>query len=369
VTATELANRYRLERTLGRGGMAVVHLARDIVLDRPVAVKLLTDGAGSDPDLRARFLREGRLAAALSHQNVVRVFDTGEDGDQPYIVMEYVEGRSLAELRRQETLEPEDVVSLGRQACAGLAHAHKAGIVHRDVKPQNLLLQDDGVLKVADFGIARGSSGATITVAGTLLGTAGYMAPELVAGEPATPASDLYALGAVLYELLAGRPPREVTTIADLAFDGATVTPVDELAPDAPPALAAAIMRCLDPDPAARPASASELALELEGLSEAPTRVSPDAETHVQRRAPADRLSVGTTQSPRLRRRSRAWPLLAAAAALVLAVVALSFVRDGGNGGNEAPPPVEPVPAAETPAEGARNLSNWLRENAEDSGG
>jgi hypothetical protein len=193
------------------------------------------------------------------------------------------------------------------------------------------------------------------------------MAPELVAGEPATPASDLYALGAVLYELLAGRPPREVTTIADLAFDGATVTPIEELAPDAPPGLAAAIMHCLDLDPTRRPTSAAELALELEGFSEAPTRVSPDAETRVQQRARTAGLRVETTQSPRAAARFRAWPLLAAAAALVLVVVAFSLVRDGGN--DEAPPPVEPVPAAETPADGARNLSSWLRENAEEPGG
>ncbi len=364
MTVTELANRYRLERQLGHGGMAAVHLARDTVLDRPEAVKLLSDRARGDPELRARFLREGRLAAALSHANVVRVFDTGEVCDKPYLVMEYVEGQSLAELRRRETLDPQEVVSLGRQACAGLAHAHAAGIVHRDVKPQNLLLRNDGVLKVVDFGIARGSTGATITAAGTILGTAAYMAPELVAGERATPASDLYALGAVLYELLTGRPPREVTTLEDLDSDEATVTPVYELAPGAPPALANAIMRCLDPEPAARPASASDLALELEGSAEEPTRVSPDAETRAQRGAAAAGSRVETTQARRPRPRFGAWPLLAGAAALVLAVAALSFVGQGGNDGEE-PPPVEPVPAAETPAGQARNLSAWLRENAE----
>ena len=356
----KLGNRYRLERPLGHGGMAVVHLARDTVLDRPVAVKVLSGDARTDPDLRARFLREGRLAAGLSHPNVVRVFDTGDDGDGPYLVMECVEGQPLAELRREGGLPPDDVVALGRQACAGLAHAHAAGIVHRDIKPQNLLLQEDGVLKVADFGIARGSSGATITVAGTLLGTAGYMAPELIAGAPATVASDLYALGAVLYELLAGRPPRVVATIADLN-DGGAVTHVGELAPAAPAALAGAIMRCLDPDSAARPASAAELAFELERLSEAPTEVSSDAETRVQTGARAERLRVETTQSP-LRRGSRVWPFVAAAASLVLAVLALSFL-----GGDEEPPrAVEPVPAAESPAEGARNLSTWLRENSEE---
>jgi len=350
MTPTELAGRYSLDRGLGRGGMAAVHLARDTVLDRPVAVKLLT--REDDPELRARFLREGRLAAGLSHPNVVRVYDTGEDGGRPYIVMEYVEGRSLAELAAGERLDPEDVASLGRQACAGLAHAHEAGIVHRDVKPQNLLLRHDGQLKVADFGIARGATGATITEVGTLLGTAGYMAPELVAGEPATPASDLYALGAVLYELLTGRPPREVATLSDLDF-ARPVVPASELVPAAPAALTDAIGRCLDADPGRRPPSAAELALELEGTVE-PATVSVDAPTRMQHSPPAHR--------PSRRVPGRlAWPLLAGVAAAVLAAGAVTALGDGGG----TPQQVEPVPAAPSPAEEARNLSSWLRANAE----
>lgn len=185
-----LGGRYLLERRLGVGGMAVVHLARDTVLDRPVAVKLLAERFGDDDELRERFLREGRFAAKLSHPHVVAVFDTGEEDGRPYIVMEHVEGASLSEeLERRRTIPPEEVAELGRQACAGLAHAHAAGVVHRDVKPQNLLLRSDGLLKVADFGIARGGVGATITQAGTLLGTAAYMAPEVARGDPATAAS------------------------------------------------------------------------------------------------------------------------------------------------------------------------------------
>jgi eukaryotic-like serine/threonine-protein kinase len=213
-----LAERYRIERRLGLGGMAVVHLARDTLLDRPVAVKLLADRYGGDEELRERFLREGRFAARLSHPHVVGVFDTGEAEGQPYLVLEYVEGASLAEeLARRGRFPVTEVVELGRQACAGLAHAHAAGLVHRDVKPQNLLLRSDGVLKVADFGIARATDGgATLTQAGTLLGTASYMAPEVAEGAPATAAADVYSLGAVLYELLTGVPPRQVETLADL---------------------------------------------------------------------------------------------------------------------------------------------------------
>lgn len=206
--------------------MAVIHLAHDALLDRRVAIKLLAERFRADTDLRERFLREGRFAARLSHPNVVAVFDTGEEDAQPYIVMEYVQGASLAEeLARRHTFAAEEVAQLARQASFGLAHAHAAGLVHRDVKPQNLLLRDDGTLKVADFGIARGRAGETITEAGTLLGTVQYMAPEVAGGEDATAAADVYSLGAVLYELLTGRPPRTIRNLADLTSDVAITNP------------------------------------------------------------------------------------------------------------------------------------------------
>jgi serine/threonine protein kinase len=197
--------RYRVERTLGSGGMAIVVLARDRELDRPVAIKLLADNLARDADLRARFVREARLAARLSHPNVVKVFDAGEDGGRPYIVMECVNGPTLAEvLARRGRLPPDEAVDLAIQACAGLDHAHEAGLVHRDVKPHNLLLRDDGLLKVADFGIARAVQATRLTEAGTILGTGAYLSPEQAAGEDVTAAADLYSLGAVVYELLTG---------------------------------------------------------------------------------------------------------------------------------------------------------------------
>lgn len=349
MTPTLLGSRYRLERTLGLGGMSVVHLAHDEVLDRRVAVKLFADRLGGDDELRARFLREGRFAAALSHPNVVAVFDTGEEDGQPYIVLEYVEGVTLAEeVHRRRTLPADEVAELGRQACAGLAHAHAAGLVHRDVKPHNLLLRSDGVLKVADFGIARGGAGHTLTQAGTLLGTAAYIAPEVVRGERATAASDLYGLGAVLYELLTGRPPRKIETFADLG-EQEPITEPGRLVPDPPRALTATIMRCLDPDPLRRPASATELAIELGAkpdTAEAPTRPLRAV------------LSVQRTRASR-----RLWVVLAGGAALVVAILALSLGRGDGND-PVAPPRVEPVQAGSSPAEDARNLSAWLRANA-----
>ena len=344
MTPELLGSRYRLERRLGRGGMSIVQLARDEVLDRPVAVKLLADALDGDEELRARFLREGRFAAGLSHPNVVAVYDTGEEDGRPYIVMEYVEGRTLAEeVHERRTVPPDEIAELGRQACAGLAHAHAAGLVHRDVKPHNLLLRNDGVLKVADFGIARGGIGQTLTQAGTLLGTAAYMAPEVIRGERATAASDLYSLGAVLYELLTGQPPRRIETFADLG-DPEPITEPGRLVPAPPAGLVATIMRCLDPDPLRRPASAAELAVELGDNSELPTRPLP--------RPPVVH---------RTRRSTRLWLALAGAAALVVVALALSL---GGSGEPAAPPLVEPVPAGSSAAEHARSLSAWLRDNA-----
>ena len=168
--------RYRVEDVLGRGGMASVFRARDSDLDRPVAIKVLADHLADMPDFHDRFLREARLAAQLSHANVVQVFDVGEAGGRPFIVMECIEGATLAEeLRERGRLEPEEVVDLGLQICGGLEHAHSAGLVHRDVKPQNLLLRLDGTVKIADFGIARAAETTRLTDAGSVLGTPAYL--------------------------------------------------------------------------------------------------------------------------------------------------------------------------------------------------
>jgi len=204
-----VAGRYEIERPLGHGAMAVVDLARDVELDRRVALKRLAENLSRDEELRARFLREGRLAARLAHPNVVRIYDVGEDDERPFIAMEYVNGETLAELvGRRGPLPADEVAELGIQICRALAAAHAAGLVHRDVKPQNLLLGANGVLKLGDFGIAFGLGGTRLTMAGTVLGTASYLAPEQARGEEVTAAADVYGVGAVLYELLTGRPPR-----------------------------------------------------------------------------------------------------------------------------------------------------------------
>jgi serine/threonine protein kinase len=347
-----IRGRYRLERRLGGGGMAEVHLARDVELDRPVAVKLLAEHLAEDAELRERFVREARIAARLAHPNVVAVYDAGDENGTPYIVMECVEGETLADLLlREGRLDPDRAVGLARQACAGLAHAHAAGLVHRDVKPGNLLLRRDGMLKVADFGIARAAESTRLTLAGTILGTAAYLAPEQATGEEVTPAADVYSLGAVLYECLAGRPPRRVESLADLDPEQ-PITPLRDVVPAVPQELEDAVMHALARRPEFRPATAAELALELGGLGETP------AESHQALPDGAEPPTVPIRREHR--QRQRVWPALAAA--LVLLALAGAYVAADGDP-SEPPPPtrVEPVPLGGTPAEDARSLSEWLR--------
>jgi eukaryotic-like serine/threonine-protein kinase len=203
-----LAGRYALGAPLGAGGMGQVYRARDRVLERTVAVKVLSPAATQDRELVARFGREARAAAALHHPNIVAVFDSGAHGDLQYLVMEYVDGQSLARLLRQEgMLEPRRAAEVGRQVCQALAAAHAAGLVHRDITTGNLLVDQEGLVKVADFGIAKLAAATTMTGDGMLLGTAAYLSPEQAQGRPVDGRSDLYALGCVLYELVTGAPP------------------------------------------------------------------------------------------------------------------------------------------------------------------
>jgi eukaryotic-like serine/threonine-protein kinase len=180
--------RFRLEEVLGAGGMALVYRAVDEHTGAPAAVKLLADNLAADESFRRRFQREARLAARLSHPNVVRVLDAGEYEGRPWLALEYVDGETLAEvLSRRGRLPPAEVVALGRQLCAGLEHAHQAGLVHRDVKPANVLVRADGSATIVDFGIARAHDGRELTEHGSVLGTASYVAPELLTGGPSPP--------------------------------------------------------------------------------------------------------------------------------------------------------------------------------------
>jgi serine/threonine protein kinase len=203
-----LDGRYQLGSLLGVGGMARVYLASDRVLERQVAVKVLSLPYAQDPLFVERFRREARSAARLSHPNIVAVFDSGSDAGLHYLVMEYVAGQSLAQLLADRgRLAPRRAAELAIEVCRALAAAHAQGLVHRDVKPGNVLVTEDGRVKVTDFGIVKAAAATTLTGTGTVLGTAAYLSPEQAQGGPVDARSDLYSLGCVLYELLCGSPP------------------------------------------------------------------------------------------------------------------------------------------------------------------
>lgn len=334
-------SRYALEKTLGKGGMATVELAEDTQLGRRVAIKRLFASLAGDETFQRRFLREARMAAALSHPNLVAVYDVGERDGLPYIVMEYVEGETLAELMARDGPVPHNrAVEILTQVCAGLEHAHAGGLVHRDIKPQNLLLRTDGVVKVADFGIARTLQGTQLTQVGTLLGTAAYLAPEQAAGERVTAAADIYSLGAVAYELLTGRTPYRFDSLAGLAVEQRKAPPPIR---EAPPEVEQAVLRALALKPEDRPDSAAAFAGEL-----APQETT--AVTEVLSRSRTIHIS------------SRALWAIAAVVAAVLVAGGLAFA----NRGSETPPPAPParvdvLPRGDTPAESARLLAEWLR--------
>jgi serine/threonine-protein kinase len=265
VNAVEIAGRYRLQRRLGYGGMSTVHLALDLRLERQVAVKLLAEHLADDPAFVSRFQREAQAAARLIHPNIVQIFDSGLDerSGQHFIVMEYIEGHSCAEILRDEGwVEVPQAVSIIEQACEGLHYAHRHGVVHRDVKPGNLLRSREGQVKLADFGIAKATEQSSITQVGSVLGTAAYLAPEQARGEDAGPAADLYALGVVAYQLISGRLPYEAASLTELALKQQQEEPprLDSLVAAVTPELADAVAIALALDPSERFRNAREMA-------------------------------------------------------------------------------------------------------------
>jgi serine/threonine-protein kinase len=260
----EIAGRYRLEGRLGFGGMSTVHRALDLRLERQVAVKLLAEHLAEDPTFVSRFQREAQAAARLVHPNIVQVFDSGQDEStgQYFIVMEYIEGQSCAEILRDDGwVEVEEAIAIVDQACEGLHYAHRHGVVHRDVKPGNLLRAREGEVKLADFGIAKATEQSSITQVGSVLGTAAYLAPEQARGEEAGPRADLYALGVVTYQLISGRLPYEANSLTELALKQQQEEPpmLDTLVAAVSPQLAEAVAISLALDPQERFETAREM--------------------------------------------------------------------------------------------------------------
>lgn len=347
-----LPERYRVVRHIANGGMASVWAAEDELLGRLVAVKLLAPGFAADADAARRFQREARTAARVSdHPHVVTIFDVGEHDDQAFIVMEYCPGGTVSDrLRRPEPIPHPTAMDWLRGAAGALDHAHSRDIVHRDVKPGNLLLDGAGRVAVADFGIARIASDSALTQTGQVLGTAAYLSPEQALGRPATAASDRYALAVVAYELLARRRPFEGEHAAAQARQHIE-SPPPPAAPgtDLPAAVDGALARGLAKDPRDRPPTASALVEDLRGalgamaepealVDTAPTRVAP---TRIRRdavRTPArppapprrtPRPAAALDERPPSRR-----PVLIALAALVFALAAVIAAVAGGGGGN-----------------------------------
>ncbi len=262
--------RYRLEREVGRGGMGVVYQALDTALERAVALKEMPLHLTGRTDLARRFRQEARLLARLSHPNIVQVYDLIEDGKRLWIAMEFVEGGTLADaIDRTGALTPTEAVRIGRQLAAGLGFAHKQGVIHRDVKPINVLLTSDGVPKLTDFGLAKLLESSVHTQEGSLLGSVRYMSPEQAAGRPADGRSDVYSLGVTFYEMLCGRAPFEGETASVLAQHlSQDPTPLSELARNVPSELGALVMRMLEKAPERRPS-------DLDAVSEVLSTLEP----------------------------------------------------------------------------------------------
>ncbi|MEA2440428.1 MAG: eukaryotic-like serine/threonine-protein kinase [Thermoleophilaceae bacterium] len=386
---TEIGGRYTLERRLGAGGMSTVFLARDAVLERRVAVKLLAEHLSDDEDFVARFRREALAAARLQHPNIVQVFDSGEDepSGRHFIVMEYVNGPSCADLLREHRqLGVEQTVEIVRGACHGLDYAHRAGLIHRDVKPGNLLVSDEsGTVKLADFGIAKAAEQTRITQVGAVLGTAAYLSPEQATGEEAEAASDIYSLGVCAYQFLTGRLPHEYSSLTELALKQQrdSVVPITDYRPDVSPELDRAVRVALERDPGQRYASALDMAAALDAgargeetaatqafaatgtqsLGDATDATQALPATELPARAPRRVAEPATApvrrERPREKKKSSATRarIIALALVLLLAAVGIAILVSGNSGSGYTDI------NAGSPRDQAQELINYVREH------
>ena len=266
-----LAGKYRLMEVIGHGGMGVVYKAEDLKLKRPVAIKFLPRELSSNPEARERFLQEARAAAALSHPNICTIHEVDESGDKPFIVMEYVEGENLREKIKKGPLPIEEAMCIAIQAAEGLEKAHQKGIVHRDVKSANLMVTASDQVKIMDFGLAKMRGGTAFTKEGTTLGTVAYMSPEQARGEKVDGRTDIWSLGVVLYEMLAGELPfqgeRDVSVLYSIVHEDPKA--LKDKKPPVPPELQQVIGRALNKNPDSRYQSATEMVKDLRKYQEA----------------------------------------------------------------------------------------------------
>ena len=359
-SSTTVAGRYVTGELLGTGGMGEVYDAVDTRLDRPVALKRLRADLADDAAMRRRVETEARLAARLTHPNVVTVFDSGLEGGHPFIVMERLDGRTLRDELAEGPMEPEAARSMALQVLDALAAAHGIGLIHSDVKPGNILVAGDGTWKVADFGIATSiEDDHTLTKTGELLGSASYLAPERLEGHAATTRSDVYSLGVVLYEALSGRPPfgeGQAMALAMRIRDG-RYEPLRQIVRKLDPALARTVARAMSKDPMGRYATAEEMAVALTG----PAAVASGETTAIVERptestAVLEPVPVAVDPEPVAMEAVAAEPAVAAnrparrrttglvVGAIVLAVIAVAVVLALTLGGGTPETPSSPVP-------------------------
>ncbi|MGW5880031.1 serine/threonine-protein kinase [Nocardiopsis terrae] len=384
-----LSDRYRLEEQIGSGGMGTVWRATDTLLNRSVAVKLLHPAQMAEPTARERFRTEGRITAGLSHPGIAQVYDYGEEEGRAFLIMELVVSEPLSQvLREQGRLSADQTLDFVCQAAKALAAAHARGVVHRDIKPGNLLVAEDGQLKLTDFGIARGDTSVTLTQTGMVMGTAQYISPEQASGRPASAASDLYALGVVAYECLSGQPPFTGDSPVALALAHTRDDP-PELPPHVPAEIDNLVFSLLQKNPGDRPSSAGEVA-HMAAVIRSNAGTGPPtpstgfngmAQTMVVGAVPDDgprtgpsgavRRTSGQTPVPPVQeegsatlaedpgsgRRTRMPMVLAAVAATVLiaAAAVAGFLSGGDNGAenvnNSTKPPASDVTPSPTPSE------------------
>jgi serine/threonine-protein kinase len=330
---TVLSGRYKLEAKLGSGGMSTVYLARDTTLDRSVAVKVMHREMSEQADQLQRFRQEARAVAKLSHPNVVAVIDAGEDGGHPYIVFEYVEGETLKQrINRVGALDPQEALAYAIEIARGLTVAHARNMVHRDIKPQNVLIDSEGRAKLTDFGISRQLEQDGMTATGRVLGTTDYVAPEQAMGHPADKRSDVYSLGVVLYEMLIGQVPFHADSQVGVAMKHVNeeMPDVQQRRPELSAAAALVVERATAKDPAERYQEVGEMiadlstALEVEAARAGST--TGEATTVLEAVPPAQRKLAGG--------RRRSWLAIAALVLVVVAVLAaVQLIGNGSSGG------------------------------------